>query len=173
LDVIRECQQGNLKAFEELVRSYWPVAMRVTMAFVRNVEEAADCSQDAFVLALETLPKFDNTKPFFPWFYALLRNVCLKRLRRTRRRNEIPLEAAGDPVAERNESKVELSVVIRRALDELSTEQREILILRHWEDLSYEEIAAITNLPLGTVMSRLHHARRQMRAILREPMGGC
>ena len=152
--------------------------MRLALGFLRNPDDAVDASQDAFVRALEALPRFDAAQPFFPWFYAILRNVCFNRLRSRRRRSEVPLDEAGDPspragavrsaAADPGEG---LSAAVRAEVDRLSPEHREVVVLRHWQELSYEEIAAAVGAPVGTVMSRLHYARRELKRAL-EPGGG-
>jgi RNA polymerase sigma-70 factor (ECF subfamily) len=166
--VIKRCQEGDLAAFEELVRRYWSTAVGVSMLYLHNREDAVDCSQDAFVRALETLPRFDNTRPFFPWFYGLLKHSCLKKLRRMRIRGEVPLEKAGDLPSPGPDPRADGRPALRQALDHLSAEHREILLLRHWQDMSYEDISTATGLPVGTVMSRLHYARRELKELLRD-----
>jgi RNA polymerase sigma-70 factor (ECF subfamily) len=166
--IVGRCQGGDLKAFEELVRKYMPAAVGMAMGYLRNVEEAVDISQDAFVRALEALPRFDVARPFFPWFYVLLKNACLNRLRRLGRPREIPLDELneGNEPAEKGTEAKHFSDAVRSAVARLSSEHREVVLLRHWRDLSYDEIAALTGLPVGTVMSRLHYARKQLRETL-------
>ena len=166
--LLLRCQNGDLEAFQELVKRYSPAAVRIARVLLKSNEEAMDCSQDAFVLALEKLAAFDAAKPFFPWFYVLLKNVCLKRLRRIRVRREAALD--GHDVAQASGSaNAEASVAaVQKALAKLSAEHREVIILRHWEDLPYQSIAAATGVSIGTVMSRLHYARLQLQRVLAE-----
>jgi len=165
--VIEQCQNGDLKAFEELVRRYMPTAVRISMGYLRNTEEAVDCSQDAFVQALEALTQFDNTKPFFPWFYMVIRNACLKKLRRIRQLKETPFETVEEKTSKLDGfQRNDLSDAVKQALGQLNPEQQEVILLRHWENLSYETIATVTGQPLGTIMSRLHYARQQLSELL-------
>src|SRR3954464_2304175 len=90
---ITRCQEGDLAAFEGLVERYMSLAVRTAMGYMRNHDEAVDCSQDAFVKMLESLPRFDNSQLFLPWFYRILRNTCLNRLRQSRFSRETSIEA--------------------------------------------------------------------------------
>lgn len=173
--IIRRCQDGDLKAFETLVRRYMETALRLSRGWLRDTEDAVDASQDAFVKALEALPRFDPEQPFFPWFYAILRNTALSRLRRLKARGEVPLDESAEPAEAapgpraagvETPSRESLRDQVRAALGHLKPEHREAVMLRHWEEMSYEEIAAATGVPVGTVMSRLHYARRRLRRLL-------
>jgi RNA polymerase sigma-70 factor (ECF subfamily) len=164
--VITRCQNGELKAFEELVRRYHASAVRLSFGWLRNMDDATDASQDAFVKALEALPRFDVRKPFFPWFYVILKNTCFKRLRFTRSRREQPMDQTPDVAAPERKPSSYSTDTLKAALGRLSGEHREVLVLRHWDDKSYDEIAAALSVPIGTVMSRLHNARRALRAVL-------
>src|SRR6185437_10411427 len=121
--VIEQCQNGDLKAFGELVRRYMTTAMRISMGYLRNTEEAVDCSQDAFVQALEALPQFDNSKPFFPWFYMIIRNACLKKLRRIRQLKETPFETVEEKTSKLDGfQRDDLSDAVQQALSQLNPE---------------------------------------------------
>jgi len=158
--LLERVRAGDLDAFQDVVKQYRPVAVRIALGYLRNEEEATDCSQDAFVKAFERIHLFDLSKAFFPWFFGILRNVCLKRLRTLKRRQEYSL-ADQDPAD--LQTPFNPSDEIARALGELTPEHREVVVLRHWEELSYEAIAAATGVSVGTVMSRLFYARRQLR----------
>lgn len=115
--------------------------------------------------------RFDSKAAFYPWYAAILRNVCVSRLRSRSRRRTVRLNdthaepsAESNPVllAERNERRDR----IWRAIQELSPQQREIIVMNHFQALSYREIAAALAIPIGTVMSRLHNARRALRTKL-------
>jgi RNA polymerase sigma-70 factor (ECF subfamily) len=123
---------------------------------------------------------FDVERPFFPWFYRILRNLCFNFLAKRGRHGECPLvlESDGgiDP-AGREANPLQALVAGERAerlwqaLCTLSDEHREIIILRHFRDLSYQELAALLRIPRGTVMSRLFYARAALRAALEARLG--
>ena len=122
-----------------------------------------------------------NAKSFFPWFYSILKNLCMNHLNRLRRRREesidamaeeegqvpIPIEAI-DP--ESSVVQKDLQVKLGEALQRLRPKDREIIILQHFQDYSYQEIAHLLGIPIGTVMSRLYSARQALRKEL-ERMG--
>jgi RNA polymerase sigma-70 factor (ECF subfamily) len=138
------------------------------MLLLGDYDEAQDASQEAFVRAWRNIRRFDPTRRFFPWYGTILRNICISRLRRRSSRKTVELldGAPGTPpeagpvlLAERNERKDR----IWRAIRQLSDTQREIIVMNHFQEMSYREIAEALDIPLGTVMSRLHNARAALR----------
>lgn len=175
--LILRCQQGERQAFEPLVKHYMRMAAAFALAWTGNREDALDLSQEAFVRAYRAIQRFDLSRPFYPWFHTILRNLCLNYLSRAARLHEIPLredfEHAGrDPgplaVVERNE----LRRTVWEGIRKLGAKDREILILREFQGLTYAEIAEVLDIPRGTVMSRLHTARQRLRARLEPLMSG-
>jgi RNA polymerase sigma-70 factor (ECF subfamily) len=179
---IRRCQRGDRSAFEPVVRRYMQRASFFALGLTGDQEEALDASQEAFIRAYRAIGGFDASRPFYPWFHRILRNVCLTRLARTGRSREVPLEdnvdiasttVPGaldvDPAAALE--RTELRRIVWEGLGDLSVTDREILVLREFQDLSYSEIAQLLEIPQGTVMSRLHSARRRLRERL-EPLLG-
>ena len=163
--------RGDLRAFEALVERHRDVVVRVAARIVGR-EEAEDVSQDAFLRAFHRLPRFRADASFRAWLLQITHNAAIDHL--TRRRPE-PVEAAehDDPEqavtrlpAERLESRERLAR-LERKLRGLSPEGRIALVLRDIEGLSYEEIAEITQAPLGTVKVRLFRARRDLIDMLR------
>lgn len=186
-DAILRCQKGERNAFELLVRRYMRRASGCALGWTGSREDALDISQEAFVRAYRALGGFDPARPFYPWFYQILRNLCLTRLSRAGRVREVPLEdrwerleqsrstagaadalgafgGASDPEAALD--RAELRRVVWEAMLRLSIKDREILVLREFQDLTYAEIAAVLEIPQGTVMSRLHGARARLRGQL-------
>ncbi len=165
--------RGRKEDFEAIVRGYQGQAYAVAMGLVKNSNDAMDLCQDAFLRSFRALRSFDTSQPFFPWFYRILRNVCLTHLKRRRtfsflrRRNEedefemdIPCEAAGpEDRAEQGEELQRLA----KAFEALPPRDREILSLRHFQEMPYAEIAQSLEIPVGTVMSRLFYARRKLK----------
>lgn len=167
-----EARKGSREAFGALVRVYQRRAYTVAYSFVRNREDALELAQDAFVKAYKAIDRFDEKRPFYPWLYRIVKNTCLNHLKRKRCRAETSLEGlhdAGFDLADGARGpdgeavRDELRHAILDAMDRLGPDHREILMLRHLQELSYAEIAACLSVPQGTVMSRLHAARRWLR----------
>ncbi len=179
--IIERCKKGDREAFAFIVEKYMKPAYYVALGYVGKPEDALDLSQDAFVNAFRHIKRFDSTKSFFPWFYSILKNLCMNHLNRLRRRREesidqmaeeegqapIPVEAVNP---EQSVVQKDLGAKIGRALLRLRPKEREIIILQHLQDYSYQEIADLLDIPIGTVMSRLYSARRALRREL-ERMG--
>lgn len=163
--------EGDRAAFGALVTRYAAQARRVARAVLGDVDLADDAAQDAFIAALENLPRFDLRRPFGPWLMRIVTNAAIdSRRRRTVRRTE-PIDPslvdpgdATDRAAEQNE----LSARLRLALAELPERQRVAVTLFDAEGYSHAEIAAILGVPVGTVRSDVFHARRKLRALLTE-----
>lgn len=175
-ELVRKCQSGGARFFEPLVRAYEGDAMRIACAMVGDVDSARDAVQEAFVKAYRAIESFDTRRSFRPWFLQILRNQCrdLLRSRKARTRFEVPeakvntraLSTDGERVHERREA----AELLRRGLAAIDEGQREIIVMKEIEGLSYQEIAAALRIPEGTVASRLYHARRSLKQAL-EDMG--
>jgi RNA polymerase sigma-70 factor (ECF subfamily) len=151
---------------------------------LRNRDDALDVVQDTFTKAYQSLDRFKGESSFYTWLYRITLNLCIDHQRRLARMPLAPLEAAEGPEespvvhaargdAERDNplqrvQEVEIGQRIREAIAELTPEHRAVILLREVEGLSYEEISRALECPKGTVMSRLHYARRQLQARLRE-----
>ena len=171
--IIGRCKKGDREAFATIVQHYMRPAYYVALGYVGRPEDALDVSQDAFVNAFRHIRRFDSSRRFFPWFYSILKNLCMNHISKVRRRQEssidemaaegtvpIPVETV-DP--EENALRRDLKAKIGLALRRLRPRDREIIILQHFQDYSYQEIADLLGIPIGTVMSRLYGARRAMR----------
>ena len=166
--LIRRSQSGDTEAFGVLVKRYAGRATAVALFMVGNHPDALDVSQEAFVRAWRHIRTFRAESTFFAWYSSILRKVCLTWLRRRHRRKHVELlEANGMPAAgtdpailgEHNEQTERLWQAILR----LPTKHREIIVLNHFQHLSYKQIAEALEIPIGTVMSRLHAAREALR----------
>lgn len=173
-DLIRRWKRGDKQAFETLVRRHMTDAFYVAYGYVGNAEDARDLSQEAFVKAYQARARFDETRPFYPWLYRILKNHCLNFVTRSHRHislddenehREIPSPAAS-PLENLEEG--ERKRLVRTALDRLSEDHREIIVLKNFKDHSYKEISDILGIPIGTVMSRLFYARQALRALIEE-----
>jgi RNA polymerase sigma-70 factor (ECF subfamily) len=169
--LIRRCQAGEKEAFEPIVRKYAGRAAGAATVLLGCPHDALDASQEAFVRAWRHIKRFDPAYPFYPWYSAILRNICRTRLRRRARRKTVTLadghaspSSNGNPVvlAEQTERRKRLF----EAILTLKPAFREIILLKHFNDMSYKEMAEALDIPIGTVMSRLHHARQALREAL-------
>jgi RNA polymerase sigma-70 factor (ECF subfamily) len=165
LVLIRRCQAGDEEAFRLLFEQYKNLVYRTTYLTLGTAADAEDILQEVFLQVHRSLDGYDPSRgAFSTWLYRITVNRCLN-WRRSRREAD-SLEEVGDvrpgsarPFADRYEE----DDAVRKALDNLSRKLRVVVILRHYWDLSYAEIAEIMDLPLGTVKSRLNIAMRQMR----------
>jgi RNA polymerase sigma-70 factor (ECF subfamily) len=174
-DLIRRWKRGDKRAFETLVRRHMTDAFYVAYGYCGNAEDARDLSQDAFIKAYQARASFDEARPFYPWLYRILKNHCLNFVTRGRRHHvsiddenehrEIPSPAA--TVLE-NMEETERRRLVRAAIDKLSEDHREIIVLKNFKEHSYKEIADLLGIPIGTVMSRLFYARQALRAVIEE-----
>lgn len=172
---IEICRRGDKEAFRPLVEAYFPRAVRLARAYVGNTEDARDLAQEAFIAAYRALPKMTPGRPFYPWLRGILLNRCRMFLRTRKRAAARRAAAAARPghwaVGVADTSSVEkrrVADLVRTALARLSPEDREILVLKHMEGYSYEELAAALGIGRGTVASRLYRARHRMREVLEE-----
>ena len=158
---IRKCREGEGEAFRHLVEQYQPQAISHAVAILSNREDALDAVQEAFLDAYQALGRFDLARRFYPWFYIILRNRCYKLLATRGKREASGLDAAeflAAPTGQRPEEVLSLE----QALSGLTPEERELITLKHLDGLSYEELSERLEIPDGTVMSRLYHARKRL-----------
>lgn len=172
--LIAETLQGRSESFGELVRKYQDRLYNAIVHIVGNMEEARDVVQEAMVQAFRRLETFQNSSAFYTWLYRIAFNTAASRRRRKHdcasldygreSKGEEPVDSGPAP-SERLERE-ERCQCVRQAITRLTEEQRAVLVLREMEGLHYEEIAEILALPVGTVRSRLHRARMQLREML-------
>jgi RNA polymerase sigma-70 factor (ECF subfamily) len=178
-EAIRWVLAGNRDAFAVLVARYQGRAYRLALRVLRDQESARDAVQDAFLKAYSALSRFQGRSSFYTWLYRLVMNQCLDMKRRDKSEREVEWEDGGSgeagaetlqppevagvrfaPAASMMQR--ELRERIAEAIELLPDGPRETLILREVEGFSYAEIAETQQIPKGTVMSRLHYARRQL-----------
>lgn len=174
-DVVIEWKKGNKKAYEALVRHYMTDAFLVARGFVGNDEDARDLSQDAFVKAYQARESFDADRPFYPWLYRILKNHCLNFVKRGHRKSTSLYHddnpdrerfASIEPTPLQHLEREERRAIVRAAIELLSVDHREIIVLKNFKGCSYREIAEILDIPIGTVMSRLYYARRSLKDLI-------
>ena len=167
-----QARSGDVSAFEELVRRYRNDVFALSYHFVRNREEAWDISQEVFIKAYRSLKWFRGDASFKTWLMRITANHCKDHFKK-RRLDTIPFEdavktearAALPTPTERLEA-AELGAAIEKAVDMLPAKHRTAFVLREYEGLSYQDMAKVMRCNLGTVMSRLHHARKKLQNTL-------
>lgn len=173
--------QGSQAAYGDLVRRYERPILGLILRMVRNRADAEELAQEVFLKAYDRLASYDQRRKFSSWLFKVAHNATIDHLRR-RRIVTVPLETPGaddmqlaDLIAgpevegpEHQAVRSELARALETALAGLRAEHREVLILRFRHGCSYEELAEITQLPLGTVKTHLHRARRRLAKLLEE-----
>ena len=165
--LVRRCLTGDTAAFEALVKRYQRCLFNVAYRMLGSYDDALDSTQNAFIKAYEHLERFDTSQRFFSWLYRILRNECLNVLRDRRPSEQLPLDLSGDAPRDSLEAS-ERQRAIQTALMKISADYREVVVLRHFTELSYEEIGATLGIPVKTVKSRLYTARQQLGGLLAE-----
>jgi len=165
-EIVVACLNGEVEAFSALVERYERVVYNLALRMLGNAEDARDASQTAFLRAYESLGRFDPQRRFFSWIYRITMNECLNQIERRRRFEPVvaDLPSKDDP-GDRVEAR-ETGEQIDRALRALSREQREVVVLRHFLEMSYDEIADALLIETKTVKSRLYEARQRLCVLL-------
>ncbi|HWN11130.1 MAG TPA: sigma-70 family RNA polymerase sigma factor [Pyrinomonadaceae bacterium] len=159
---IERCRAGDTEAFRHIVERYQAEAIGHATAILGNHEDALDAVQEAFIDAFQALDRLDLSRRFYPWFYVILRNRCYK-LVHGRKKREMGNSNDIEILAPAANIRPEESMLLEQAMLELPTEDRELITLRHLDGLSYQELAERLQVPQGTIMSRLYHARKKLR----------
>ncbi len=165
--VVQECLEGDKESYRILVDRYKERAYYLALMFTKNHEDARDLSQEAFYRAYRALADYDPSRPFYSWFYRILKNLCINFVNHHRRK--LPMDenlerttmAEGDfpdEIFEKNER----AAIIWKALSQLPEKDREIIVMKEFNDFSYQEIADALEIPIGSVMSRLYYARKKL-----------
>ena len=188
--MVQRVQAGDSAAFRTPFDKYHRRAFAVAMGVVKNEDDALDAVQEAFVKVHKNIHKFQGSSAFYTWLYRIVMNVSIDHVRRTSRRKSLDFderalheesEVAGDGamlprVTNANPGKAalraELGSAIQAALGELPEHHRAVIVLREIEGMSYEEMAEALDVPKGTIMSRLFHARKKMQAALAPYLSG-
>ena len=163
--LVARCLRGDPDAFEPLVKRYERVLFSVALRLVGDYEDARDATQNALVRAYVHLETFDPTRKFFSWIYRIVVNECLN-VRRARRPQERLVDTLEAKPAPDGVEALERRDQIEVALQALTEEYREVVVLRHFADLSYAEISEVVGVPEKTVRSRLFSARQRLGTVL-------
>lgn len=178
--LIERVQKGEVRCFADLVSRYQDPVYGMALRFVRGKDEAEDIAQEAFLRAYRGLEGFKGDSAFSTWLYRITWNLCADWLRRNRKPGRASL--AIDDAADLADDRVDLEQgllaeeekrKVREALDGLDEKYRSVLVLLYYQRMSYEQIAAVLEVPMKTVETRLYRARKLLRASLqRAGLGG-
>jgi len=184
LDLVRRTQGGDRAAFRALFDKYHRRVFAIAMGVVKNQSDANDVTQEAFIKVHKHIETFQGASSFYTWLYRITMNLSIDHIRRKKSSRYVDYDDAigrdggnvSDPAnltpsisgadPSRSQSRKELAAEIQAALSTLPPYHQQVIVLREIDGLSYEEIAKIMNVPKGTIMSRLFHARRKMQAAL-------
>ena len=177
-ELIRDALQGESQAYGELVLRYQDRLYSAMLHIVGSADEAEDVVQDSFVQAYIKLDTFQGNSRFFTWLYRIAFNNALSR--RRRRKADVSIDASkemsGKEPHDRHEApdepllREERIASVKAAMERLTEEHKTILLMREMQDMSYEEIAEVLQINIGTVRSRLSRARNQLKEFLEETL---
>jgi RNA polymerase sigma-70 factor (ECF subfamily) len=171
-ELVEACQAGETSAFDVLVARWEDRIRGAAYRFLGSEEEARDVAQEAFLKAYRALGGFKREARFSSWLYQIATNLCRDRLRRRRTRGTVSLEALEEtgpvimdprPGADERLQQLDLGRVVRRAVEALPEEQRVVVILKEYQELTFLEIAQALDVPLSTVKTRLYRGLGQLR----------
>ncbi len=175
IELIRRAKSGDTRAFDELMTRYAESIYRLVFSLARNHADADDLSQETFIRAFRAIGRYDEQYRFYTWLHRIAVNLCINHLKRKQRIRFVPLPGSeiggewqdiADPKTGTGDS--ELQRDLDRALCKLPAEQRAVIVLRVKEELSYNEISEVLEIPVGTVMSRLNRARSRLKRLLKD-----
>jgi RNA polymerase sigma-70 factor (ECF subfamily) len=175
--LIAECLKGETAAFGELVRRHQDRLFNTVFRLVDNAEDAQDVVQEAFLHAYQSLDRFKGDSQFFTWLYRIAVNAAISLQRKQKTPANLHLAHEGGAVPEPHDvsedsqpdqalERADEERRIQTALNRLSPEHRAVLILKDLEEQKYETMAEIVQVPIGTIRSRLHRARLELREVL-------
>jgi RNA polymerase sigma-70 factor (ECF subfamily) len=174
--LIRECREGNTAAFGELVSRYQDRLFNTVLRLVTNAEDARDVVQEAFLHAYQSLHSFKGDSLFFTWLYRIAVNTAISMKRKQKPTLRIqpgddktgidPLDASESNRPGHAIEMAEEERWVHEALGKLSAEHRAVLVMKDMEGMKYEDMAEALGVPVGTIRSRLHRARLEIRELL-------
>ena len=176
--LVERCLKGDERAFEELLAKYRTPVYSICFRMVKNHSDAEDLAQDVFIRTFNVLDRYNPSYPFSSWLYRITSNLCIDFIRRRKdgvvsidepvpgSEGEMSRQIPADTVEpDRDMENREMMEVLSEAISQLPEHYRIIVILRHQEELSYEEISDNLGIPLGTVKARIHRARNMIKEI--------
>ena len=183
-ELVRRCKEDDRQAFRELVERYQRKAVAIAFGLLHDREDALEVSQEAFAKVFTSIQQFKEEASFYTWLYRIVVNLAIDRRRQKSRQPSFERGESGDSESNRIETlpaaantdpyeqlkDKELGERIQAALAELTPAHKAVILLRAVEGLSYEEISEILQCSRGTVMSRLHYARKRLQARLQRDL---
>lgn len=183
-ELVKRCKEGDRRAFRELVERYQRKAVAIAYGMLHDREDALEVSQEAFAKVFTGIHQFKEEASFYTWLYRIIVNLAIDRQRQKSRQPQleredleegegnridtIPDTVNADPYEQTKDK--ELRERIRAAIAELTPAHKAVILLRIVEGLSYEEISEVLQCSRGTVMSRLHYARKRLQSLLRSEL---
>ncbi len=178
--LLARARAGEDAALNQLLGALRPRALATAMKLLRNADDAEDAVQEAFLKIWRSFARFEGRSSFSTWAFRIVMNAGLDLIRRSGNRHECPaqpdrsevapaFETTSERTPEGDFAEQEIQLLVRGAIAALPVLHRQAVELREIEDCSYQEMAEIIQCPIGTVMSRLHHARHRLATDLREP----
>jgi RNA polymerase sigma-70 factor (ECF subfamily) len=166
-EIVRQCREGDRGAFDELVTRHQKTIFNLALRMMRDRDDAADVTQSVFVKVYEKLERFDDRYKFFSWLYKIAVHESLTMLQHKKRFDGLQGVELGEDAAEgEDDASLEQERWIQDGLMKLKVEHRTVVVLKHMQGLSYEEIGRILDLPEKTVKSRLFTARQVLKDFL-------
>jgi len=175
LEAVEKAKQGDKRAFSKLVDQYYEMVYAVCVGVLQLREPARDTAQEVFLKVYQEISHFKGGSKFKTWLYRIAMNAAIDAVRRRKRQVSLDATDASEddeqapviipdsgPGPREDAAGEEMKKLMKLALEQLSPEHRAVLVLREWEDLSYEEIAETLQIEIGTVMSRIFYARKKM-----------
>lgn len=181
-ELVRRCKENDREAFREIVERYQRKAVAIALGMLHDREDALEVAQEAFAKVFTSIKQFKEEASFYTWLYRIVVNLAIDRQRQKGRQpllereepgagsvdlvETLPAEETADPYEKVKDK--ELRERIWNAIDELTPSHKAVILLREVEGLSYEEISEILQCSRGTIMSRLHYARKRLQLRLRD-----
>jgi len=183
--LVRRCLKGDEKAHRQLLSKYKRPVYNLAWRMVGDEEDAKDITQEVFIRAFRALNSFDTNRPLTSWLFRITSNLCIDYLRR-RRPNVLSLDGMrgadneyrtadledGAPRPDARHEMAEQRRMLERHVQALPPKYRIVMVLRHNRELSYNEIAEVLDVPVGTVKARIHRAHNLLRASLESELAG-